>query len=1170
MKKIFLFLVIVSFLHVSHGQTAGVKPQVYTLGGVNPSFPTVDSMKRFLYAQPVAWPPIVVKVRSGKYGPLVLDTTIFGCSKDNYIRLEADSGATPVFDGGAQLPGLTLRNCAGWKFEGLVFGNLTDGVAGVRLEKNVFDVTFRNCSFYAMESDSVVEKRHCGLISDQALSGNGRNICLIGNTFRGGWANIYLNQPAKHPDSVSFFIDSNRMYGAKRYGMACSGCCNVASFSCNTVESPVGAADYTCLSMMGEGNRYKVGVIGSNMLTAIASKSATGISLGYFQGRGYPYGLVRNNAVYTCAMVSTGIRMYPDSSQYDLINNTVFSKTISSYSADHAVAVYMGDFFGSIYNNVLMTEGYVGMPLYYTYNHYYSYKRTNQDYNCYYHASGCCLNGTTLSSLKSRSDYHSIFKPFPFPKDSAAWLNADYSGMICPRRTEVENDMNGTQRDSMTVMGALQPFMLANVDLSLSRLHIEEDLSCRSLDTMHFSLEIKECGIKEVCFSKNKPIEVEACRNGMQVARYRYESGCLKFLERDTLDGLVAPVSGGVDKFCFILHHPDDNNPDNDTLWIVVGTGVASVPFEVDFSSSPVGMFSQTSYGQGGWKRFDSLCPLTPIVPYSGSGMLVFSNETGQPCIAQTYWKALSLENTLHPKLGFWHACSGHFSGSDMLAVKVTSDGGGTFTQLGQIVVTDSSTAWKYYEYDLSGFVQDGCLSVVLEAVSFSDAVQCLDDVSITIEQDLAVDWVKPALDSAEICGLRKTPLQVVLQNMSGRPLKCISDTLSVRVGGAANRSYYMTYSNTLAAFASDTLVMDSTADFSVQGDYFVEVCCQSVDCNTANDTLRDSVRVDAGFSIDSVSVVSAQGVIVQGGSFRCGFRIRNTGNTAIAYPKVVLEINEDIRWSAKLPFCLGAGDSVWFDIAEPISVPAVSSDQPFFMLILSVSQPCVADTFVQQSLFEVFLPDSASLGLACFLYPLPSDTLVYGSKVVPRVRILNDGNVAVRSLPVSLRLYDGERMPYDSVTCFLSYLLEKDTVDFTFSSGCKVPSGSSRCLLQVFIPSLDSNAADDTLEVWCPIRMVTDTTAVPDWKGCGWQLGQNIPNPAAGRTLVPVTLPEAGAVRLQLFAADGRLLYRCELELPSGKSLLPLETGRYASGVYFYSVEYKGERKVRKMQVVE
>ena len=183
-------------------------------------------------------------------------------------------------------------------------------------------------------------------------------------------------------------------------------------------------------------------------------------------------------------------------------------------------------------------------------------------------------------------------------------------------------------------------------------------------------------------------------------------------------------------------------------------------------------------------------------------------------------------------------------------------------------------------------------------------------------------------------------------------------------------------------------------------------------------------------------------------------------------------------------------------------------------------------------------------------------------------MRILNDGNVAVRSLPVSLRLYDADMMLYDSVTCFLSYLLEKDTADFTFPSGCKVPSDGSRCLLQVFIPSLDSNATDDTLEVWCPIRMVMDTTAVPEWKGNGWQLGQNIPNPAAGKTLVPVTLPEPGTVRLQVFAADGRLLYRSEHAVAEGKSLLPLDLAGYAAGVYYYSVEYKGERKVRKMVV--
>ncbi len=825
-----------------------------------------------------------------------------------------------------------------------------------------------------------------------------------------------------------------------------------------------------------------------------------------------------------------------------------------------------------MYNNVLLVEGKNGRPLYATDDWNFSFYK--QDYNCYYHVSGYCYESYSLANLQQiyyNLDQHSIFKPFFFPEDSASWLKSDYSEMLCPSRKEVEKDIFGNLRNGVTVMGAFQPFRSGGADISLlSLIDTEYDFVRSSADTMLCSLEIKECGPQKVCFSKNSPIVADVYRNGRWVTRQKWYSGCVGFLERDTLEGLALPVTGDVDTFCFVICYQYDTFPENDTLIAIFETAVATVPYETGFSEMPVGMRVRTNYGSGGWWLCDSLSPFSDVLPFEGNGMLVFTNGTGQPCIAQAYWNAFSLKNTLLPKVGFWHTFSGKASGSDMLVVKVITDGGRSFSELGRIPANNSSNVWRYYEYDLSGFTSEECLSIVLEAVSFSDAVQCVDKFSITIEQDMAVGWVRPAVDSSEICGLNGVPLQVVLRNLSARPKTFISDTVAVRVCGAANRSYLQAYSNTLAAFASDTLVMDSTADFSVQGDYFVEVCCQSVDCNTANDTLRDSVRVEAGFSIDSVSVVSDQGVIVQGGSFRCGFRIRNTGNTAITYPKVVLEINEDIRWSAKLPFCLGAGDSVWFDIAEPISVPAVSSDQPFFMLILSVSQPCVADTFVQQSLFEVFLPDSASLGLACFLYPLPSDTLVYGSKVVPRVRILNDGNVAVRSLPVSLRLYDGERMPYDSVTCFLSYLLEKDTVDFTFPSGCKVPSGSSRCLLQVFIPSLDSNAADDTLEVWCPIRMVTDTTAVPDWKGCGWQLGQNIPNPAAGRTLVPVTLPEAGAVRLQLFAADGRLLYRCELELPSGKSLLPLETGRYASGVYFYSVEYKGERKVRKMQVVE
>ena len=64
------------------------------------------------------------------------------------------------------------------------------------------------------------------------------------------------------------------------------------------------------------------------------------------------------------------------------------------------------------------------------------------------------------------------------------------------------------------------------------------------------------------------------------------------------------------------------------------------------------------------------------------------------------------------------------------------------------------------------------------------------------------------------------------------------------------------------------------------------------------------------------------------------------------------------------------------------------------------------------------------------------------------------------------------------------------------------------------------------------------------------------------------MTLPEPGAVRLQLYSADGRLLCSTALELFSGENLVPVEVSGYSSGVYYYSVEYKGVRKIGKMNV--
>ncbi|MBQ2488484.1 MAG: T9SS type A sorting domain-containing protein [Bacteroidales bacterium] len=183
------------------------------------------------------------------------------------------------------------------------------------------------------------------------------------------------------------------------------------------------------------------------------------------------------------------------------------------------------------------------------------------------------------------------------------------------------------------------------------------------------------------------------------------------------------------------------------------------------------------------------------------------------------------------------------------------------------------------------------------------------------------------------------------------------------------------------------------------------------------------------------------------------------------------------------------------------------------------------------------------------------------------QVGVSNRGSTDLRNVLLYAEVLDSGFTVIRRMQCYMDTLSSGRRRMVSFPSVYQVPDSDDIYLLRIYASRVqgDADASNDTL--WEVFEILHDD-AVEEYVGNGWQLGQNIPNPAAGRTLVPVTLPEAGAVRLQLFAADGRLLYRGELELPSGKSLLPLETGRYASGVYFYSVEYKGERKVRKMNV--
>lgn len=80
------------------------------------------------------------------------------------------------------------------------------------------------------------------------------------------------------------------------------------------------------------------------------------------------------------------------------------------------------------------------------------------------------------------------------------------------------------------------------------------------------------------------------------------------------------------------------------------------------------------------------------------------------------------------------------------------------------------------------------------------------------------------------------------------------------------------------------------------------------------------------------------------------------------------------------------------------------------------------------------------------------------------------------------------------------------------------------------------------------------------------FELGQNIPNPFNKSTKIPFQIPTPGKVRLVIMDNLGKLIYSENKHYESGEHYLEFNAGRLPQGVYYYTMEYDGIRKTKKM----
>lgn len=84
-----------------------------------------------------------------------------------------------------------------------------------------------------------------------------------------------------------------------------------------------------------------------------------------------------------------------------------------------------------------------------------------------------------------------------------------------------------------------------------------------------------------------------------------------------------------------------------------------------------------------------------------------------------------------------------------------------------------------------------------------------------------------------------------------------------------------------------------------------------------------------------------------------------------------------------------------------------------------------------------------------------------------------------------------------------------------------------------------------------------------------GLRLSPARPNPAAEQVQLPYYLREGGAVTLEVFSSDGRLLYReTAANRPAGEHYWSLPTDNWSSGTYFYAIGTDRSRSMSRFLV--
>ena len=1168
----------------------------YTVGGAGANFATLEDALTALKSCGVAG-PVVMRVNSGIYDELEIVGSIRGASATNTVTFTSVANdANAVVIGDLAKVSLKLRNTSHLIFDKLTFGSMAASSPenAVQFEGDAEDIHFRHCNLYVCTSNTNSNYRVVMYNNAQNADNYMHNVSFIGNQVRGGYYGFYVaygggnaaNCKTSAARRASLVIDSNYIADQYYYGIYAQYYTRIPSLSYNTIVSRNGVSSHYGMYLA----QYCVvdSIIGNRIRSIATNYAYGGIYLTMYNNYTSTFGsdilptLVANNEIVSMA-ASTAYGIRTQYASANILHNSVYCEAATNYgmqintSAAACPLNVKNNIFvngnGSSTDYLMYVSAAATLTTYPTTidsNNYYTFSTKTTNFYC-----GGAKNLATWRSSYSKDVNSVTVKPDfqNLPNDLSITQFSDLFKVT--RHALVPRDINGGARTSLSVMGAYSTPLFEGHDLMV-KAYVDPQtggIQCVPNSTP-VSLRLYNQGTYVADFAKT-PLKLylkcESDSVNLQTS-VTVNTGSINVMAYDTFEIMsnLDITYPGMYKLTAWIEWSGDEQLFNDTLKLDYYVDKTILPYENNFTGPEVTLSTDQAYGTISWELTDNNPVLNPVF---GTGSLLFRSSESRGSISQALFTSMTLQGTYRPQLYFWYA---HDNANpnlrDQMEVRISLDGGATFETLKTLYRYDAqckTPTWKKYQIDLSKYTTGRCIVVAFTAYSYGGGDQTVDQVRIVAMQDMQVTVDAPKEADFAACNMTGRNLTVYLENLTSQevPFKA-GDSLTVEMSGASNFVYRKALNGRLENREIDTLTL-GPIDYVGGGQFDVKVYVNSIDSNVANDTARYSLYLNPDLAVASVDTI---GVKRTGDTVYAGMTIVNNGNLDVVSPfEVRLLINREDTITERISQGLQAGASMHYTFQKSFVVPAATADQPFFLLDAIVLLPC--DAYADNDSVRVYgNVHSVDMGILSITTPTETSCTLGGSMATIEVRLFNDGNVDGTDSLTLMAVIDSAGAVFQTLTEKVAPMYSGEDRSYTFAQQYRVPrlsvnGAQATYAVTVFLRATeaDVNLSNDTASVE---TCVQGGVGVSEALASQWTLGQNIPNPAMQTTNIPYFLPESGVVTLHIMSMNGQVLYKESNYAEAGNGEWTVDVTALSAGVYYYSMEYQGQRVVKKMQI--